>query len=220
MKIILPNLKEVEFTPSHQLSAQYSSIQFLTEIQDLIKQNTDPKGSFKRLDDYYIVSQDGELAVNIDKSIQIVYIVDKSTLQDIRMEKMTSDSTDGFDIQTFLKSTKSPAKPNISKLTTTKTEVNPQPISAIQQQEQQPTQDQAMQLQQQQAMMMSDPNYQSQMMYMQQMMMDPQYMQAMLASGYSQEQILAIQQQMMGYSQAPAQAQFAYGYNPMMQGAT
>jgi hypothetical protein len=42
-------------------------------------------------------------------------------------------------------------------------------------------------------MMMSDPNYQSQMMYMQQMMMDPQYMQAMLASGYSQEQILAIQ---------------------------
>ena len=84
------------------------------------------------MDDYYIVSQDGELAVNIDKSIQIVYIVDKSTLQDIRMEKMTSDSTDGFDIQTFLKSTKAPAKPNISKLTTTKTEVNPQPNLTIQ----------------------------------------------------------------------------------------
>lgn len=30
-------------------------------------------------------------------------------------------------------------------------------------------------------------------MYMQQMMMDPQYMQAMLASGYTQEQIAAIQ---------------------------
>jgi hypothetical protein len=84
------------------------------------------------LDDYYMVSQDGELIVNIDKSIQIVYIVDKSTLQDIRMEKMTSDSTDGFNIQNFLKSTKAPAKPNYSKLTTTKTEVNPQPIPAIQ----------------------------------------------------------------------------------------
>jgi hypothetical protein len=48
------------------------------------------------------------------------------------MEKMTSDSTDGFNIQNFLKSTKAPAKPNVSKLTTTKTEVNPQPIPAIQ----------------------------------------------------------------------------------------
>lgn len=216
MKLILPNLAEVEFTSSHQQSPQYSSIQFLTEIQDLIKKNTYPKGSFKKLDDYYMVSQDGELILNVDKSIQVVYIVDKSTFQDIRMEKMSSDSTQSFDISSFLNSAKSPARQNISKLIAAKTEANTQPT--VQQPAQQPDQDQVMQMQQQQAMMMSDPNYQSQMMYMQQMMMDPQYMQAMLASGYTQEQIAAIQQQMMGYSQAPGQAQFAYGYNPMMQG--
>ncbi len=54
------------------------------------------------MDDYYIVSQDGELIVKIDNSVQVVYIVDKSTLQEIRMEKMTSDSADGFDILSFL----------------------------------------------------------------------------------------------------------------------
>ena len=137
-----------------------------------------------------MVSHDGELILNVEKSIQVVYIVDKSTFQDIRMEKMSSDSTQGFDISSFLISAKSPARQNISKLIAAKTEVNTQP--SIQQPAQQPDQDQVMQMQQQQAMMMSDPNYQSQMMYMQQMMMDPQYMQAMLASGYTQEQIAAI----------------------------
>ncbi len=73
--------------------------------------------------------------------------------------------------------------------------------------------------------MMQDPNYHNQMVYMQQMLMDPQqqqnfYMQ-MLSSGYSHDQILAMQQQYMSYGQTNSVAQF-YGQFPMMQatGAT
>ncbi len=82
MKIILPNLTEFEFTPK---LSQYTALQLLGELQEYIKVNT--QTGFQKVDDYFPVSDEGELISKVDNTTKVVFIVDKSIYAELKKDK-------------------------------------------------------------------------------------------------------------------------------------
>ena len=96
MKIVLPNLKCIDYTNELTTSAA-----LLSEITDLVASNLIKNQQFTNIFNYYLVGEDSELIVKFDSKHRQVYVVDQELYKDIKVEKMSCVGT--FDMKGFLR---------------------------------------------------------------------------------------------------------------------
>ena len=96
MKIVLPNLKCIDYTTEPTTSAA-----LLSEIAEVVAANLIKNQQFTNIFNYYLVGEDSELIVKFDSKHRQVYVVDQELYKEIKVEKMSSAGT--FDMKGFLR---------------------------------------------------------------------------------------------------------------------
>jgi len=83
MKVVLPDLREIEYEPQWD---QYTALQLLTELKDEIFASSGGRG----VNDYLPISTDADLVAKFDtcKAPPLLYIVEKKVYQELMAEKM------------------------------------------------------------------------------------------------------------------------------------